>query len=78
MRRILPFLIVGAVLLITVGAGFFFFRSKSVTTLKLATGATGSRTAHVRGGAKARLTLEEFGDFQCPPCGFLAATLLKN
>jgi protein-disulfide isomerase len=21
--------------------------------------------------------LEEFGDFQCPPCGFLAATLLK-
>ena len=24
---------------------------------------------HVRGGAKAKVTLEEFGDFQCAPCG---------
>lgn len=28
-------------------------------------------TAHVRGGAEAKVTLEEYGDYQCPPCGIL-------
>lgn len=77
MRRSLPFLIVGAVLLLTVGGGLLLFRSKSGPPLKLATGKPGAEPAHVRGSEKARATLEEFGDFQCPPCGFLAATLLK-
>lgn len=27
--------------------------------------------AHARGGAKAKVTLEEYGDYQCPPCGAL-------
>ena len=30
---------------------------------------------HVRGGATARVTLEEYGDFQCPPCGKLFPVL---
>jgi protein-disulfide isomerase len=77
MRRSLPFVIVGAVLLLTIGAGLLLFRSKSGPPLKLATGQPGAEPAHVRGSDKARVTLEEFGDFQCPPCGFLAATLLK-
>jgi len=77
MRRYLPFVIVGAVLLITIGGGLLLFRSKSTPPLKIATGQPGGEPAHIRGPANARVTLEEFGDFQCPPCGFLAATLLK-
>jgi protein-disulfide isomerase len=78
MRRYLPFLIIGTVLLVTAGAGLLLFRSKtSNTPLKIATGKLGAEPPHVRGGENARITLEEFGDFQCPPCGFLAATLLK-
>ena len=77
MRRYLPFAIVGAVFLIAAGSGVFLFRSKAKTPLKIATGKPGAEPAHIRGGANARITLEEFGDFQCPPCGFLAATLLK-
>jgi protein-disulfide isomerase len=30
---------------------------------------------HVRGGATARVTLEEYGDFQCQPCGRLFPVL---
>jgi protein-disulfide isomerase len=26
---------------------------------------------HVRGGADAKVTIEEYGDYQCPPCGQL-------
>ena len=37
----------------------------------------GAPNPHFRGGASARVTLEEFGDFQCPPCGRLHASLKK-
>jgi len=77
MRRYLPFAIVGAVLLITAGGALLLYRSKSGAPLKIATGKPGSEPAHIRGAANARITLEEFADFQCPPCGFMAATLLK-
>jgi protein-disulfide isomerase len=30
---------------------------------------------HIRGDPKAPITLEEFGDFQCPPCGLLAPAI---
>ena len=32
---------------------------------------------HVRGAANAAITLEEFGDYQCPPCGILFHELKK-
>jgi protein-disulfide isomerase len=32
---------------------------------------------HIRGGANARVTIEEFGDFQCVPCGVLFPKLVK-
>lgn len=31
----------------------------------------GPDNPHVRGGANAKVTLEEYGDYQCPPCGQL-------
>jgi protein-disulfide isomerase len=31
----------------------------------------GAEPAHALGDAKAPVTLEEFGDFECPPCGVL-------
>jgi protein-disulfide isomerase len=78
MRRYLPFLIIGAVLLIGSATALLLFRSKSLSTpIKIAAGKPGAEPAHIRGSANARVTLEEFGDYQCPPCGLLAATLLK-
>ena len=78
MRRFLPFAIIGAVLLIAAGSGLLLFRSKySNTPIKIAPGKPGAEPSHIRGAANARVTLEEFGDFQCTPCGVLAATLLK-
>jgi protein-disulfide isomerase len=78
MKRFLPLVIIGVVLLIAAGGGLLLFRSKSSSTpIKIAEGNPGAEPAHVRGVANARVTLEEFGDFQCKPCGLLAATLLK-
>ena len=78
MRPFLPFAIIGAVLLIAAGSGLLLFRSKySSTPIKVAVGKPGAEPSHIRGAANARVTLEEFGDFQCKPCGILAATLLK-
>lgn len=36
-----------------------------------------SESLHVRGGAQARVTIEEFGDFQCIPCAEAFSTLAR-
>ena len=77
MQRYLPFVIIGAVLLIFTAGGALLFRSKLPTSAKIATGEPGAEPAHIRGGAQAQVTVEEFGDFQCPPCGILSTTLQK-
>lgn len=35
----------------------------------------GAQPPHFRGSEKAAVTLEEFGDFECPPCGDLYSVL---
>lgn len=83
MKRILPFVIIaaalGAVLL------FFFYlqrpQSRPATAPPAASASPaatrpsapepGAEPAHAAGNANAPVTLEEFGDFECPPCGML-------
>ena len=78
MRRSLPFIIIAAVLVVFSIGGFLLFRAKNATVaIKTAQGEPGAQPAQVRGGERAGVTLEEFGDFQCPPCGILSTTLLQ-
>jgi protein-disulfide isomerase len=39
--------------------------------------ANGAEPAHLRGEASAPVLIEEFGDFQCPPCGALYPLMKK-
>ena len=97
MKRILPLVIILAVLGIAVGAGWFLTRPKvestptpsstpRVNTGVVTPGASpkanpvnvsqrGAEPPHSVGLPNAPVTLEEFGDFQCPPCGLLHPVL---
>src|SRR5437899_3334453 len=75
MRRYIPFVIVGTVALLALGSGTMLYRAKRPAVLAIPKdrGADKkSESAHALGPAKAPVTLEEFGDFQCPPCGLLS------
>ena len=76
MKRYLPFLIVVTVALITFGSAFALYRAKKPVAASAPTSAPASGN-HVRGSKSAALTIEEFGDFQCPPCSVMATALKK-
>lgn len=78
MRRFLPFAIISVVFVVAAGSGVLLFRANYFAAMiKVAPGKPGAEPSHIRGGTNARVTLEEFGDYQCNPCGILAGTLLK-
>jgi protein-disulfide isomerase len=76
MKRYLPFVIVVVVALATFGSGTMLYRAKRPQVKNIpesqSVAARSDASAHVRGNPDAPVTLEEFGDFQCPPCGQFA------
>jgi|SRR5580765_2167704 protein-disulfide isomerase len=83
MKRFLPFAIIVIVLLGAVAAGWAVLRSArdaktaATPTPDPAGQVKGAEPAHMRGNPNAPVTLEEFGDFQCPSCGSYHPELKK-
>jgi len=80
MKRFLPFVIIVAVVIAAVAATWIFLRSSRTdhsSTNSSASEAPGAEPPHIRGNPNAKVTLEEFGDFECPVCGTYAVELKK-
>ena len=83
MKKSLPFVVIVIVLMVAIAGGWVLLRSSrqssnsSVPTPDPALDVKGAEPPHIRGNPNAPVTLEEFGDFQCPSCGAYYPELKK-
>jgi hypothetical protein len=82
MKRYLPFVIVAVAALVALGAGAMLYRAKrpqlhAIPASDSVAGKSDAGSMHIRGNPDAAVTLEEFGDFQCPPVA-ASPLLVKN
>ena len=75
MKRYLPFVIIAAVLVAAVGTGFLMFRSSQPQPPATPTPTSDSRASSNGLASKGVVTIDEYGDYQCPPCGGLHPVL---
>jgi protein-disulfide isomerase len=79
MKRYLPFIIVAIVAAAALGSGTWLYRTKRASAdadaPKMKEGEKPGEAVHAVGPANSPVTIEEFGDFQCPPCGHLSDPL---
>ena len=84
MKRFLPFLIIAVVAFVTVGTGALFYREKtrpapappaSAAVRPTPAEAPEDPFVHVRGPSSAPVTLEIYGDFQCPSCALVSQAI---
>jgi protein-disulfide isomerase len=83
-KRLLPFILIAVVAFLTVGIATAVYRTKMRSTPAPAAGASVTSTPaevkedsslHVRGPRNAPVTIEVYGDFQCPSCALATAAL---
>ena len=84
MKRTLPFIIIGAVLVLAIGIAWrmsarYGTREQPATPNLVAPPIvkTTPPSAGVKPASDRVVTIEEFGDYQCPPCGLLHPELKK-
>jgi len=79
MKRYLPFILIAIVLVAAVSVTYVLVRSsRQQKANPTDAGPPGAEPSHVRGNSDAKVTLEEFGDFQCPSCGAFYRELRKT
>lgn len=88
MKRSLPFILIALVAFAAIAGGALFYRAKVAELTPVASKAAAPDTnanepkkdtagAHIRGNPNAKVTIEEFADFQCPPCASISPVLAK-